>query len=145
MVKRPRSEKHRNTFGYTPPEALAEKQEERFTLYGYPCEAFPPAAYHTATVIGEFIYIAGGRAAGSLSIHRLNTTTLAFEEVAFAGTKPVGLLHHATTVLADGNLDIRGGSVAVPSAKGSGQWERQSNADVYALDMQTMEMRKCTV
>lgn len=85
------------------------------------------------------IILIGGRAAGRTAVHRLNTSTLAIEEVATAGEAPVGLTHHTARQVPEG-IEVRGGIALLPAeaGPGSGALGRQVSTDVYVLDVATV-------
>src|SRR6185503_1846850 len=70
------------------------------TLYGYPEDVFPPTDFHTATLVGDAIYLigslgyAGARRYGHTPVFRLDTRTFRIERLAPAGDPPGWIYGH---------------------------------------------------
>ena len=87
-------------------------------IYGYSSDAFPPTDFHTATLVGESIWVIGSlaypddRVAGHTQVLCLDLGSLAMSRVETSGTNP-GWIHRHTATLADddGGIIISGGKV----------------------------------
>lgn len=70
------------------------------TIYGYPRDVFPPTDFHTATRVGEYIYIIGNmgymdvRVKGFTPVYRLNLKSFAIEKVETSGEMPGWIAKH---------------------------------------------------
>ncbi len=79
---------------------LVNREVER--LFGYPREVLRPTDFHTATLVGEGIYIVGclgyfgTQPLGTTPVLRLDTTTFAIEPVATTGRNPGWMYQHDT-------------------------------------------------
>lgn len=89
----------------------------RIQVFGYPESVFPPTDFHTATLVGDYIYIVGTlgyqgtRRADTTPVHRLNLSTMRIEAVKTAGTPPGWLHRHRADLLPDGTIAVSGGTV----------------------------------
>lgn len=126
-------------------------------IYGYSREVFPPTDFHTATLIGDAIYIVGclgypeQRVKGSTPVFRLALDTVVITPVTTSGEAP-GWIHGHTAELADDGetIVIRGGEVWLGEERSmqenidtwllntaSGSWSR-----LTALDWQRFTLRR---
>lgn len=84
--------------------------------YIYPADVFPPTDFHTATLVGDQIYLvgslgyAGQRREGVTQVLRLDTTDFAIHQVETTGDNPGWISHH-TAVLAGRKIVVTGGKV----------------------------------
>ncbi len=88
----------------------------RFELFAYPAEVFPPTDFHTATVVGRWLYLIGNlgypadRRPGRTPVFRLDVLTLAIEPVDTAGDGPGWISRHRAVV--DGStIWVSGGQI----------------------------------
>src|SRR6185312_15079372 len=69
-------------------------------IFGYPESVFPPTDFHTATLIGEYIYLIGSlgysghRRYGTTPVYRLHTGTFKIEPLETTGAAPGWLYEH---------------------------------------------------
>lgn len=107
-----------------------------FTIWGYPEQVFPPTDFHSATLVGEFLYIIGclgyprQRKSGETPVFRLDCRTLRIEPIPTSGEKPGWISRH--TARYDRETDricIFGGEIVGK--------ETVPNARSYALDLKT--------
>ena len=107
-------------------------------IYGYPRDTFPPTDFHTATVIGDYIYIIGclgylaDRIPGYTPVFRLHCDTLVMERIETHGQNPGWIYKHKACVLGQSTIRISAGDVL--AAEG----EETANDDTYLLDLTTM-------
>ncbi|WP_374339456.1 hypothetical protein [Leeia sp.] len=90
----------------------------QIAIYGYPEADFPPTDFHSATRVGDDIYIIGrlgypeSRQVHTTPVYKLSLTTLRIEAVPTHGESPGWLHQHEATLMADGHtLLIRGGEL----------------------------------
>jgi ankyrin repeat protein len=116
-----------------------------FDIFGYPKEIFPPTDFHTATLVGKFIYIIGSlgyyqeRQYCATQVHRLNIETLAIEEVPTSGDNPGWINRHKATVAGSNEIHIRDGKVCVWNA---GEEDYVDNVYEYILNLDNLVWRK---
>lgn len=113
-------------------------------IFLYPEEVFPPTDFHTATLVGVWIYIIGSvgyiedRNENTCPVYRLHTGTLAIERVDTYGEDPGRIgRHRARRLDNDHILVIGGANVAVGHESShhrastldllTGRWERFHN------------------
>lgn len=126
-------------------------------IRGYARDVFPPTDFHSATLVGNAIFIVGclghpeQRVVGSTPVFRLALDSMAIEPVRTSGEAPGWIHRHSAELAADGrSLILRGGERWRGSDRsaeenidewsldvGSGRWTRLS-----ALDWQRWTMRR---
>ena len=116
------------------------------SLYGYPNEEFPPTDFHSATLVGNSIYVIGrlgspeDRQAGVTPIYRLLLPSLKIEKVTYSGQCPGWLSHHSASLMPDGKtVLIEGGELW----RGNDLSMRRS-IDAWAFDTDGLEWRRVT-
>ncbi|MEX2243820.1 MAG: ankyrin repeat domain-containing protein [Fimbriimonadaceae bacterium] len=107
-------------------------------VYGYPFSDFEPTDFHTATLVGDFIYVIGGlgyvhQRKGVIPVYRLNTHTYQMERVQTRGDVPPRVFKH--------RADRNEGSIVVKGGKAIGfrfgKESHDSNTSHYSLDTKT--------
>jgi ankyrin repeat protein len=97
--------------------------DAKFDILGYPPEVFPPTDFHTATLVGKWIYIVGclgyheQRVIRETPVYRLNTDTYAIEKIETTGTKPGWISHHRTALEDGHKLRVTAGKVILGTEK----------------------------
>jgi len=109
-------------------------------VYGYPYAVFPPTDFHTATHVGDFIYIIGSlgymeKRQGGMPVYRLSTSDFHFEAVATTGVDPGRIYEHRATLVNQETIRIEGGTLI--SHKGAKE-SFSSNERVFDLDLRTL-------
>jgi len=108
-------------------------------IYGYPSSIFPPTDFHTATLVGDFIYIIGNlgylqaRKPGETPVFRLDTRTWRMEELDTTGRKPGWISRHEAILVDERSLLISGGKVWTAD----NDYREQSGDFVLSLDRLT--------
>ena len=107
-------------------------------IYGYPRDIFPPTDFHTATVVGDYIYIIGclgyraDRIPGYTPVFRLHCDTLVMEKIDTHGQNPGWIYEHKACALGQSAIRVSAGEIF--SAEG----EETANGGTYLLDLTTM-------
>jgi Ankyrin repeats (many copies) len=110
-------------------------------IYTYPREIFPPTDFHTATLVGECIYIIGNlgykedRKPGYTQVYRLDVNSLRVERVETIGEVPGWISRHRAVFDGKSKITISGGKRIVES---DGEQEYIENVTAYSLDLETM-------
>lgn len=110
-----------------------------FDLYGYPEEVFPPTDFHSATLVGRFIYLIGSagyyrdRRYGTTQVYRLDIDSLAVEPVETAGDPPGWINRHRATLVGD-RIEVSGGKVCFWA---DGEERYEDNPGRHVLDLAT--------
>ena len=87
----------------------------RIQIFGYPSEVFPPTDFHSATLIGEHIYIIGNLGYEDAPVpertpvYRLNTTTYEMASVETSGESPHRLYQHHAALIEDNVIRVSSG------------------------------------
>lgn len=113
-------------------------------IYGYPESVFPPTDFHTATLVGDFIYIIGSlgyhgaRRFGETQILRLDTRNWRIEQVKANGDGPGWLHEHRAVLAAPDEITVSGGKIAnlVEDRE-----VHQENAGRFVLDLRRLLWR----
>jgi hypothetical protein len=123
-----------------------------FTLYGYPEDVFPPTDFHTATLVGPYIYLIGSlgytgtRRPEQTPVYRLRWDTWEMEPITTEGTPPGWIsTHQAVYDASVHRIMVREGKRIVHVTDGidetnpSGLDEEYiENTTTYALDLGIM-------
>lgn len=106
-------------------------------IYGYPEAVFPSTDFHSATLVGQHIYVVGRigyvgtRDPSTTPVLRLDCATFSFATLPCKGEPPSWLhRHHAAYDAARHALTLRGGAIIVPG-KGAAVEQRA----VYRLHL----------
>jgi hypothetical protein len=110
----------------------------RIQVFGYPYSVFEPTDFHTATLIGDFIWIVGGlgyqgQRKGPFPVYRLDVRTYVIQRVETSGKVPPRIFRHRAEVN-DGSLTIREGTAIQFKRR---QENHEDNARAYRLDTAT--------
>jgi Ankyrin repeats (3 copies) len=87
-----------------------------FQIFGYPRAVFPPTDFHTATLVGDYIYIIGGlgyyqcRTYHQTPVYRLDCRSYQIEPVLIANS-PGWIYEHRAQYLESGVIMITGGTI----------------------------------
>ena len=114
-------------------------------IYTYPEAEFPPTDFHTATLIGDYIYLIGSlgyhgtRKFGHTPVYRLDTRRWGIEPVEARGDAPGWIYKHRATAPSAGEIRIEGGTVATLE----GEAERHDpNTAAFVLDLERRRWRR---
>ena len=109
------------------------------SIYGYPKDVFPPTDFHTASLVGDEIYVIGrlgyqqDRQEKIEAIHVLDTVTYRFRKVPTSGAAPPWIHeHHAEIDPAGTHIRISGGKIDC-----SGMRMLVENLDTWELRLDT--------
>ena len=114
------------------------------TIYGYPEAVFPPTDFHTATLVGKYIYLIGSlgyrgtRRFGETPVYRLGTKTFQMEPISTNGDNPGWIYEHRATLTAAQEIQITGGKIVTEAG---GREDHTDNAAVYVLNLETLTWR----
>ncbi|BAY15244.1 ankyrin [Anabaenopsis circularis NIES-21] len=90
-----------------------------FQIFGYPQDVFPPTDFHSATLVGEYIYIIGNlgyfgtRIYHETPVYRLHIHTFVIEKVETTGDKPGWISKHKAYYQEPDKIHITGGKLCV--------------------------------
>jgi len=86
-------------------------QSRSYELYRYPTDVFPPTDFHTATLLGDSIWIIGSlgykQDRGDVTpVYRLEIDTLAINKVEIDGDNPGWIYEHGAEVKGENVIEI---------------------------------------
>ena len=112
----------------------------RIQVFGYPEDVFPPTDFHSATVVGDSIYIIGAlgyqasRRPGTTPVFRLDLRSLRMEAMPTTGNAPGWLHRHRAELLPTGEIVVSGGTVV---AAQDGELAYNTNLERFSLNLAT--------
>ncbi len=111
----------------------------KFQIFGYPKHIFPPTDFHSATLVGKYIYIIGSlgyadaRIYNETPVYRLHWHTFKIEKLETTGNKPGWISRHKAHYKETEKIYITGGKLCV---LGNDQPEDYIDNSVdYVLDL----------
>jgi hypothetical protein len=128
---------YNDVFVHTPDGAIA--------IYGYPPEVFPPTDFHTATLIGDAIYVIGSlgyqgqRRYGHTPVFRLDLGSFRMDTLPTTGEVPGWIYKHRAVPVPPRAIRISGGKSV---RQQQGQEVHQDNPDTFVLDLDEARWRR---
>jgi len=110
----------------------------RIDILCYPADVFPPTDFHTASLIGDSIYIIGRlgyqgtRHFGETPVYCLDTSTLQISRIETTGDKPGWISGHRAVLISPNEILVRGGKI--PARAGEKE-TYDDNRDSYVLNV----------
>jgi hypothetical protein len=98
-------------------DVFLHKPDGEIRIFAYPATLFPPTDFHTATLVGDYLYLigslgyAGHRRYGTTPVYRLDTRSFAIEPVETRGLCPGWIYKHRAVLLTPDQIRITGGTV----------------------------------
>ncbi|NET34993.1 MAG: hypothetical protein F6K19_23695 [Cyanothece sp. SIO1E1] len=127
-------------------DVIVFNRDDDFSIYGYPRAVFPPTDFHSATLVGNHIYLIGGlgyrgeRLFEQTPVYRINITSLVIEAVETNGEKPGWIHQHEAEYFEREHLIYVSGGLL--SANSQGQEIIFANIDDYVLNLSMMTWHK---
>jgi hypothetical protein len=118
-----------------------------FKIYRYPQEVFPPTDFHSATLVGDSIYIIGclgypeQRIEGSTPVYRLKLESWEIEPIATAGEMP-GWLHDHRSRYDPGSNTISVAEGKLHVLDGNEEHDLIPNEQRFELNLSTFKWKK---
>ena len=112
-----------------------------FKILGYPQAVFPPTDFHSATLVGDYIYIIGNlgyaesRVEQETPVYRLHCQTFQIEKVETTGDRPGWISRHQAVYKELSQIWITGGQVYVRRDGQSEYIENQADYILYLADL----------
>ncbi|MBW4661820.1 MAG: ankyrin repeat domain-containing protein [Drouetiella hepatica Uher 2000/2452] len=109
-----------------------------FKILGYPKNVFSPTDFHTATLVGNYIYIIGNagyqheRIYDETPVYRLHCDTFNIEKIETTGDKPGWISRHKAYYKEPAKIRVAGGKVSVMTNE---KVEYIENLVDYILDL----------
>lgn len=114
-------------------------------IHGYPESVFPPTDFHTATLIGDFIYVIGSlgyqgtRRYGETPVVRLDTRTLRMDRLEARGEAPGWIYKHRASAVGPHEIEIRGGKMVTADGE---KESHEANDARFVLDVDRLFWRR---
>lgn len=114
-------------------------------VYGYPEDVFPPTDFHTATLIGEFIYIIGSagyqekRCPGKTLAYRLHVPSLRMEPLHTQGQAPGSIYKHRAKAINAKEIRVEAGTIMLFEGESEAH---KDNQESFVLDVESLVWRK---
>ncbi len=122
-------------------EVIHHRSDGSFDIYMYPKEVFPPTDFHSATLVGNSIFILGclgypnERKHGATPVYRLDTDTFEITKIDTNGTPPGWIYNHIAVLESKNTICIKGGERLEMEG---GVEQHYWNAYDYKLNLDTM-------
>ena len=120
-------------------DVIVRHPDGRIEIYGYPRAVFPPTDFHTAILVGDYIYLIGSigyvdeRRYSHTPVYRLNIYTLKIDEM--AARNSMGWIYKHKAVLKDNRIVVTGGQymldVDSPIMDNLDTWELNLNTLIW--------------
>ncbi|NEU84160.1 ankyrin repeat domain-containing protein [Nostoc sp. UIC 10630] len=100
-------------------DVVVYQSDGNFQIFGYPQDVFPPTDFHSATLVGEYIYIIGSlgysgtRIYHETPVYRLHIHTFVIEKIETTGDKPGWISKHKAYHQKPAKIHITGGKICV--------------------------------
>jgi len=113
-------------------------------IFGYPESVFPPTDFHSATLLGDRIFLIGSlgypsRRGSRTPVYRLDPATFRMEEVPTTGESPGWIHRHRAIPVGKGEILIRGGTILTPI---DGKETRMESRSDFLFDVESGNWRK---
>ncbi|HRI71165.1 MAG TPA: hypothetical protein PK156_43330 [Polyangium sp.] len=122
-------------------DVFVHKRDGSIAVYGYPESVFPPTDFHTATLIGEYIYVIGSagyqeqRQLEKTLVYRLHIHTLRMERRYTHGEGPGAIYKHRVSVMNPHEIRVWGGKTMT---RDGDEEKHEDNQDVFVLDVEKL-------
>ena len=116
------------------------KDDGSVAIYGYPEADFPPTDFHTATLLGDYIYVIGSlgymgsRRYGETPVYRLDIHTLSMDRLDAGGEAPGWIFMHRAAAVSPHGIRVWAGTVA----KDGDKELHEQNLGTFVLDLDRM-------
>ncbi len=115
---------------------------KEINIFTYPENVFPPTDFHTATLIGDLIYIIGGlgyydsRIVGFTPVYTLNINSMKIERLSTKGEMPGWINCHKSFLSDDNCIVVFGGEILIDK---SGEQDFIKNKQIFKLNLESLD------
>lgn len=126
-------------------DVFVHERDGTVAIYGYPENVFPPTDFHTATLIGDWIYLVGSlgydrsRADGQTPVYRLNIHTFQIDRLDAQGESPGWIHKHLAAAMSSHEIRVWGGTIYVSNGT---EESLKQNAHTFVLDLNRLQWRR---
>jgi ankyrin repeat protein len=126
-------------------DVFVHEKDGSIAVYGYPESVFPPTDFHTATLMGEFIYVIGSagyaehRQIGTTLVYRLHIHTRSMERLDTLGEAPGSIYKHRALAISPHEIRVWGGKTIT---KNGSEEVHEDNRATFVLDVSTLVWRR---
>lgn len=126
-------------------DVFVHERDGSVAIYGYPESVFPPTDFHTATLVGDSIYVIGSlgyqgtRRYGETPVYWLDVSTLRMYRLHASGKSPGWIYKHRAAAACPHGIRVWGGMVVTG---GSGAESHEQNLGSFVLDVERLCWRR---
>jgi ankyrin repeat protein len=126
-------------------DVFVHERDGSITIFGYPESVFPPSDFHTATLIGDWIYVIGSlgyqgtRRYGETPVYRLDLRTFQMDCLDTRGEVPGWIYEHRAVALSSSEIRVWSGTVVT---QGDGKEAYDPNLNAFVLDLDHLLWRR---
>lgn len=128
-------------------DVIVHDRDRTVAIYGYPESVFPPTDFHTATLIGGYIYVIGSlgypgsRRPGETPVYRLDIADLHMDRLEAGGEAPGWIYKHRAIALKPHEIRVWGGKVVTER---DSKVSHDENTTSFVLDLECLAWRRET-
>ncbi len=126
-------------------DVFVHERDGSVAVYGYPESVFPPTDFHTATLVGDAIFVIGSlgypgaRRYGETPVYRLDVRTLRMDRLDARGEAPGWIYGHRATAAGPHRIRVWGGKVVTET---EGEESHAPNPGTVVLDLARLLWRR---
>jgi ankyrin repeat protein len=128
-------------------DVFVHERDGSVTIYGYPESTFPPTDFHTATLVGDTVYVIGSlgyqgtRCYGETPVYRLNVHTLRMDRLHADGEAPGWIYKHRSVAVRPHEIRVWEGMVVT---RNGDRESHEQNSGSFILDLEHLRWRRET-
>lgn len=128
-------------------DVMVIEPDRKVHLFGYPEEVFAPTDFHTATLLGDAIYLIGSlgyperRAYGSTPVYRLDIDNWRIERLHPKGEAPGWIYKHRARAVSASAIQVEGGQRLL---RQGGEVHQEANEGTFVLDLSALRWHRET-
>jgi ankyrin repeat protein len=121
-------------------DVIVHSLDGKIEIFGYPEDVFPPTDFHTATLVGQSIYVIGSlgyrgtRRFNETPVYRLDLGSMRMERLTPTGNQPGWIYKHRADLISPGAIRVTGGIRAYDDG------QNPNNAE-FILNLETLQWR----
>jgi len=126
-------------------DVFVHERDRSVAVYGFPESVFPPTDFHTATLVGDSIYVIGSlgyqgtRRYGETPVYRLDVRTLRMDHLHASGEAPGWIYRHRAVAARPHGICVWGGKVVT---RRDDTESHEENLGAFVLDLERLCWRR---